>query len=194
MYIYLLYIFFVCLYFCLFVVVVVIVVVAVIFLFFSIYLSLVIALLLLLLQLCLLILLLWVFLRNQMGESSKQGIQVAWYTPIYHVKWWISRFRGAFRTHAASEVVLLGRCMSQRDRYWVLWQSYMCFVILSLLLLLLILLLLSLLLSLLLLISDIIFITFIIIRLLGFLIKNSLVFLWGKLKAFFCFLQFLHVS
>ena len=77
---------FLCLYFCLFVVVVVIVVVAVIFLFFSIYLSLVIALLLLLLQLCLLILLLWVFLRNQMGESSKQGIQVAWYTPIYHVK------------------------------------------------------------------------------------------------------------
>ena len=50
------------------------------------YLSLVITLLLLLLQLCLLILPLWVFLRNQVGESSKQGIQAAWSTPIHHVK------------------------------------------------------------------------------------------------------------
>ena len=50
------------------------------------YLSLVITSLLLLLQLCLLILPLWVFLKNQVGESSKQGIQVAWSTPIHHVK------------------------------------------------------------------------------------------------------------
>ena len=51
------------------------------------YLSLVITLLLsLLLQLCLLILSLWVFLRNQVEESSKQGIQVAWSTPIHHVQ------------------------------------------------------------------------------------------------------------
>ena len=41
---------------------------------------------------------------------------------------------------------------------------------------------------------NIIFITFIIIRLFGFLIKNSLLFLWGKLKVYVCFLQFLHVS
>ena len=68
------------------------------------YLSLVVILLLLLLQLCLLILPLWVFLRNELGESSKQGIQAAWSTPIHHVKWWISRLRGAYRTHAASEV------------------------------------------------------------------------------------------
>ena len=39
-------------------------------------------------------------------------------------------------------------------------------------------------------IINIIFITFIIITLLGFLIKNSLLFLWGKLKVLFCFLQF----
>ena len=51
------------------------------------YLTLVITLLLLLLQLCLLILPLRVFLRNQAGESSKQGIQAAWSTPIPHVKW-----------------------------------------------------------------------------------------------------------
>ena len=50
------------------------------------YLTLVITLLLLLLQLCLLILPLTVFLRNQAGESSKQGIQAAWSTPIPHVK------------------------------------------------------------------------------------------------------------
>ena len=36
-------------------------------------------------------------------------------------------------------------------------------------------------------IINIIFITFIIIRLLGFLIKNSLLFLWGKLKVYVCF-------
>ena len=40
-----------------------------------------------------LILLVQLFLRNQVGESSKQGIQAAWSTPIHHVKWWISRFR-----------------------------------------------------------------------------------------------------
>ena len=75
--------------------------------FFPIYLSIVIALLLLLLQLYLLILPLWVFLRNQVGESSKQGIQAGWSTPIYHVKWWKSRFRGAFRTHTASELSVI---------------------------------------------------------------------------------------
>ena len=68
------------------------------------YLSLIITLLLLLLQLCLLILPLWVFLRNQVWESSKQGIQTAWSTPIHHVKWWINRFRDACTTYAASEV------------------------------------------------------------------------------------------
>ena len=107
------------------------------------YLSLVITLLLLLLQLCLLILPLWVFLRNQVGQSSKQGIQEGWSTPIHHVKWWISRFRGTCRTHAASEVepfcAISGfrAVMSQRARYWVRWESYMGFVILSLILLLL---------------------------------------------------------
>ena len=50
------------------------------------YISLVITLLLLLLQLCLLILPLWVFLGNQVGESSKQGIQAACSTPIDHIK------------------------------------------------------------------------------------------------------------
>ena len=79
------------------------------------YLSLVITLLLLLLQLCLLILPLWVFLRNQVGESSKQEIQAVWSTFIHHVKWWISHFRGTGKTYAASEVelfVILAACGS----------------------------------------------------------------------------------
>ena len=46
------------------------------------------------------------FLGNQVGESSKQGIQTAWSTPIHHVKWWISRFRGIYRALAASETGL----------------------------------------------------------------------------------------
>ena len=37
-------------------------------------------------------------------------------------------------------------------------------------------------------------ITFIIIGLLGFLIKNSFLFLQGKLKVYVCFHQFLHLS
>ena len=53
-----------------------------------------------------LILPLQLFLRNQVGESSKKGIQAAWSTPIHHVKWWISRFRGIYRALAASEVGL----------------------------------------------------------------------------------------
>ena len=67
------------LYLCLFV----FIVVAVIFFllsphfFLTTYLTLVITLLLLLLKLCLLILPLCMFLRNQVGESSKQGIQAA---------------------------------------------------------------------------------------------------------------------
>ena len=72
----------------------------------------IIIVLLSLLWLLLLQLLFWLilpvelFLRNQVGESSKQGIQAAWSTPIHHVKWWISRFRGIYRALAASEVGL----------------------------------------------------------------------------------------
>ena len=53
-----------------------------------------------------LILPLQLFLRNQVGESSKKGIQAAWSTPIHHVKWWISHFRGIYRALAASEAGL----------------------------------------------------------------------------------------
>ena len=46
------------------------------------------------------------FLRNKVGESSKQGIQAAWSTPIHHVKWWISRFRGIYQALKVSEAGL----------------------------------------------------------------------------------------
>ena len=53
------------------------------------------------------------FLRNKVGESSKQGIQEAWPTPIHHVKWWIhhvkwwiSRFRDIYRALKVSEAGL----------------------------------------------------------------------------------------
>ena len=80
----------------------------------TIYLSLIIILLLLLLLLlllslllslllCWLILPLQVFTRNQVGESSKQGIQAAWSAPINHLKWWISHSRGIYRTLTTSE-------------------------------------------------------------------------------------------
>ena len=72
----------------------------------------IIIVLLSLLWLLLLQLLFWLilpvelFLRNQVGESSKQGIQAAWSTPIHHVKWWISRFRGIYRALTAPEAGL----------------------------------------------------------------------------------------
>ena len=74
--------------------------------------TIIIALLSLLWLLLLLQLLFWLilpvqlFLRNQVGESSKSGIQAAWSTPIHHATWWISRFRGIYRALTASEAGL----------------------------------------------------------------------------------------
>ena len=53
-----------------------------------------------------LILPLQLFLRNKVRESSKQGILATWSTPIHHVKWWISCFRGIYRTLVVSEAGL----------------------------------------------------------------------------------------
>ena len=50
-----------------------------------------------------LVLLVQLFLRNQVEEISKQGIQAASSTPIHHVKWWIGHFSGIYRALAASE-------------------------------------------------------------------------------------------
>ena len=45
-------------------------------------------------------------MRNQEGQSPKQGIQATWSVLIHLVKWWISCFRVLHRTHAASRVDL----------------------------------------------------------------------------------------
>ena len=72
----------------------------------------IIIVLLSLLLLLLLLLLFWLilpvqlFFKNQVGESSKQGIQAPWSTPIHRVNWWISRFRGIYRALEASEAGL----------------------------------------------------------------------------------------
>ena len=92
-----------------------------------------------------LILPLQLFLRNQVGEGSKQGIQAAWSTPNHHVKWWRSFFWGICR---ASQH--LRGCsfwyyfrdvghyvMSQGAPCWFLWVFYIYLCILLLLLLLL---------------------------------------------------------
>ena len=39
-------------------------------------------------------------------ESFKRGIQAAWSTPNHLVKWWISCFRGVYRTLITSEMEL----------------------------------------------------------------------------------------
>ena len=45
-------------------------------------------------------------LEKSSWESSKRGIQAAWSTPNHLVKWWISCFRGVYRTLIASEMEL----------------------------------------------------------------------------------------
>ena len=116
-------------------------------------------------MLCWLILPLQLFLRNQVRENSKQRIQAAWSTPIHHVKWWISRFRGVYRVLTASEGEL----------FFILLKGFrpLCNVTRSsaLLLLLLLLLLLSLLISFLVL-SRTVYCSYQVSRLFGFVSFN----------------------
>ena len=77
-----------------------------------------------------------------------------------------------------------GCCMFQGTQCWLLQWSYVCLCILLLLLLLLVVVVL-----LLLLIPYLIFLLVV-----ELLIKNTVLFLWGKLANWFCVLQFLHLS
>ena len=143
------------------------------------------------------------FLRNQVGESYKQGIQAAWSTPIHPVKWWISRFRGTYRALAASEVglffilleglrplcnvtrssvlVAVGVLYLPLAFYYYCYYYYCCcyyyyyyyYCIINITF-----------------IANIIFIISIIIRI---FIRRSLLFFWVKLTVWFCFFQFLHL-
>ena len=78
-------------------------------------------------KLCLLLLPLQVFLRNQVRRVPSKEFKRHGLPPIHHIKWWISHFRGAYRTHTASEVKLFvilaafGRCI--RELGIVCWES-----------------------------------------------------------------------
>ena len=134
-------------------------------------------------MLCWLILTFQLFLRNQVGESSKQGIQAAWSTPIYHVMWWISHFRGIYRALRASQgssfwyyLKAFGHyVMSQGAPCWLLLVFYICPCILFVIVITTF-------------IVNIIFLIFIRI-----FIKTSVLFLCGKWTVWFCFFQFLHL-
>ena len=139
------------------------------------------------------------FLRNQVGESSKQGIQAAWSTPIHHVKWWISSFRGIYRALAASEaglfLILLKDlrplCNVTRSSVLVavsvLYLPLHFIIIAIIIIIIVVVAIMVSLISLLLLISCLLFI-------IKIFMKSSLLFLWGKLNVWFCFFQFLHLS
>ena len=153
-------------------------------------------------MLCSLILPLQLFLRNQLGESSKQEIQAPWSTPIHHVKWWISRFRGVYRTITAS----YGRSfwfylkafghfvISQEVRFGCCGVLYMLlhFIIFVIfIIIIIIIIVIIIIIIIIIIVVNIIFIIFIIIRI---FIKSSLLFLWSKLTVRFCFFYFHHLS
>ena len=163
----------------------------------TIYINLITVLLLLLLMsflslLLLLLLLSQLFLRKQVGESSKQGIQVAWSSPINHVKWSISRFRGVYRDLTVSGGSSFWYYLKAFD-HSVMSQRAPLLVVVSVLYLPLhfIIIVIIIVVIAITFIANVIFIIFIIIR---FFITSSLLFLWGKSTVWFCFFEFLHLS
>ena len=140
-----------------------------------------------------------VLLRNHVGEGSKKVIQAAWSTPIHHVKWWISCFRSAYRTQAAFKVELFMTLAAFGLLYVTeslvfgavrVLHVFRHFIIIIIIIIVIII---NTIIVVIITLISIIVITFI-IKLLGFLIKDSLLFRWGKLKICFCLLQFLHMS
>ena len=144
------------------------------------------------LLLCWLILPLQLFLRNQVGQSSKQGIQTVWSTPIHHFKWLISRFRGVYRTLTSSErelflILLKGPLpLYNVTRGSVLVALPLHFIIIVIIIVVITI-------TFTFIINIIIIIVFIII--IRIFIKSSLLFLWVSWPiVWFCFFQFLHLS
>ena len=136
-----------------------------------------------------LILPLQLFLRNQVGESSKQGIQAVWSTLIHHFKWLITRFRGVYRTLTLSErelflILLKGpRPLYNVTRSSVLVALPLYFIIIVIIVVITIT------------FTFIINIIFIIVIITRIFIKSSLLFLWVSWPIiWFCFFQFLHLS
>ena len=125
-------------------------------------------------------------------ESSKQGIQAAWSNPIHHIKWWISRFRGVYRSLTASGGSSF-YCYLKAFYHSVMSQGAVLLAVVGILYLPLnfIIIVIIIVIITIIFIVNIIFIIFIIIRI---FITSSLPFLWGKLTVWFCFFQFLHLS
>ena len=134
-----------------------------------------------------LILLLQIFLRNRVGESSKQVIQGAWSTPTHHLKWWISHSRGIYRASEGGDTVGGGAFLILFKGFWPL-----CNVTRSSMLVVMGVLYLPL--HFIIIINFIVNIIFMISIIIRIFIKSSLLFLWGKLTVWFCFFQFLHLS
>ena len=137
-----------------------------------------------------------VLLRNHVGESSKKVIQAAWSTPIHHVKWWISCFRSAYRTQAAFKVELFMALAAFGLLYVtesLVFGAVRVLHVFRHFIIIIIIVIINTIIVVIITLISIIVITFI-IKLLGFLIKDSLLFWWGKLKICFCLLQFLHMS
>ena len=141
-------------------------------------------------MLCWLILPLQLFLRNQVGESSKQGIQAVWSTSIHLFKWLISRFKSVYRTFTLSERELfLILLKGPRPLYNVTRSSVLVALPLHFIIIVIIVVVITITFTF---IINIIFIIVIIIRI---FIKSSLLFLWVSWPIiWFCFFQFLHLS
>ena len=138
-------------------------------------------------------------LEKSSGAEFQARNSSAMLTPINYLKWWISRFRGACRTNAVSEAELFVLLATFRLLY-VTESSvlgavrdlhvFRHFIIITVIIIIIIIIIIMIIVV----FTIIVNITFIIIGLLGFLIKNSFLFLQGKLKVYVCFHQFLHVS
>ena len=142
-------------------------------------------------MLCWLILPLQLFLRNQVGESSKEGIQTAWSTLIYHINSWISRFRGVCRSLTASEGKLFLILLKNFQSLFNITRSFVLVVVDILYLPLHFIIVVVIIVIMITFFVNMIAIIFIVIII---FIKSSLMFLWAKLTVWFCFFQFLHLS
>ena len=134
--------------------------------------------------------------KSSVGESSKQGIQVAWSTPIHHIKWWIIRFRGIHRALVASDgglflILIKGfQSLFNITRSSVLAVVGALYLSLRFIVIIIIVIIIVIIIN----ITFIINIIFVILIIIRIFIESSLLFLWGKLTVWFCFFLFLHLS
>ena len=141
--------------------------------------------------------------KSSVGESSKQGIQVAWSTPIHHIKWWIIRFRGIHRALVASDgglfLILIKGFQSlfnitRSSVLAVVGALYLSLRFIVIIIIVIIIVIVVIIVVIIINITFIINIIFVILIIIRIFIESSLLFLWGKLTVWFCFFLFLHLS